>query len=91
MPGEGLRQRLARERQLSIDDAVRFTCEIAEALDHAHHEGDGSPLRRLPNGNSINVALRGYFHKCIDRWVGTGIYRFFREQTRSWQRGHSFL
>jgi serine/threonine-protein kinase len=39
VPGEGLRQRLARERQLSIDDAVRFTCEIAEALDHAHHEG----------------------------------------------------
>ncbi len=34
--GEALRDRLKRERQLPIDDAVRITCEVASALDHAH-------------------------------------------------------
>ena len=34
--GETLRDRLDRERQLPIDDAVRITREIASALDYAH-------------------------------------------------------
>jgi TolB-like protein/tRNA A-37 threonylcarbamoyl transferase component Bud32 len=34
--GETLRQRLARERTLSVDDALRVAQEVAEALDHAH-------------------------------------------------------
>jgi tRNA A-37 threonylcarbamoyl transferase component Bud32 len=34
--GESLRDRLNRERQLSIDDAVRITTEVASALDYAH-------------------------------------------------------
>jgi len=34
--GETLRQRLDRETQLGIEEAVRITCEIADALDHAH-------------------------------------------------------
>src|SRR5688500_14935680 len=34
--GESLRGRLTRERQLSIDDAVRITTEVASALDYAH-------------------------------------------------------
>jgi TolB-like protein/tRNA A-37 threonylcarbamoyl transferase component Bud32/Tfp pilus assembly protein PilF len=37
--GETLRQRLTRERQLSTADAVRLTCEIAEALAYAHSQG----------------------------------------------------
>jgi tRNA A-37 threonylcarbamoyl transferase component Bud32 len=37
--GESLRQRLARERQLPIDDAVRITREVASALDYAHRHG----------------------------------------------------
>ena len=37
--GESLRDRLNRERQLSVDDAIRITCEIAGALDHAHAQG----------------------------------------------------
>ena len=34
--GESLRERLSRERQLALGDAVRITGEIASALDHAH-------------------------------------------------------
>jgi len=34
--GESLRERLRREQQLALEDAVRITCEIAGALDHAH-------------------------------------------------------
>jgi serine/threonine protein kinase/tetratricopeptide (TPR) repeat protein len=37
--GESLRARLDRERNLSIADAIRITCEIADALEHAHKHG----------------------------------------------------
>ena len=34
--GESLRDRLSRQRQLSVEDALQVTREIAEALDYAH-------------------------------------------------------
>ena len=37
--GESLRDRLTREGQLPITDAVRITREVAEALQHAHAQG----------------------------------------------------
>ena len=37
--GESLRQRLAKERQLPVDDALRITREVALALDYAHRHG----------------------------------------------------
>lgn len=37
--GESLRDRLGREKQLSIADAVRITVEVASALDYAHRHG----------------------------------------------------
>jgi serine/threonine-protein kinase len=37
--GESLRDRLARERQLSISEAVRLTREVGLALDFAHRHG----------------------------------------------------
>ncbi len=37
--GETLRQKMAREQQLSIDDTVGITKEVASALDFAHAEG----------------------------------------------------
>src|SRR5712664_309515 len=37
--GESLRDRLDRERQLGIDEAIRITCQVASALDHAHAGG----------------------------------------------------
>ena len=37
--GESLRHRLTREQQLPIDEAVRITRQVADALAHAHAQG----------------------------------------------------
>ena len=37
--GESLRDRLTRERQLPVEEAVCLTREVAEALDYAHRQG----------------------------------------------------
>ncbi|MFI5279383.1 MAG: protein kinase [Gemmatimonadales bacterium] len=37
--GESLRDRLVREHQLPVDDAIRITKEVASALDYAHRHG----------------------------------------------------
>ena len=37
--GESLRERLDRERQLPVDEAVQIAMNVAEALDYAHRQG----------------------------------------------------
>ncbi|HET6578156.1 MAG TPA: protein kinase [Gemmatimonadales bacterium] len=37
--GETLRDRLTREKQLPVSDAIRITSEVAAALDYAHRHG----------------------------------------------------
>ena len=37
--GESLRERINREKQLPVDDAVRLASEVASALDYAHRHG----------------------------------------------------
>ncbi len=37
--GETIREKLSRETQFGVDDAVRITREIADALDYAHRHG----------------------------------------------------
>jgi len=37
--GESLRDRLKREKQLPLDDTVRISREVADALGYAHHQG----------------------------------------------------
>jgi serine/threonine-protein kinase len=37
--GESLRERLDRERQLPVDEAVRIATAVAQALDYAHRRG----------------------------------------------------
>ena len=39
VPGESLRQRLDREGQLSMDDALQIAREVADALGYAHEHG----------------------------------------------------
>jgi eukaryotic-like serine/threonine-protein kinase len=57
--GESLRDRLTRERQLSVEDAVRITREAAQALQYAHGHGvihrDIKPENLLltPDGNTL--------------------------------------
>jgi serine/threonine-protein kinase len=37
--GESLRDRLTREKQLPLEHAVKYTCEVADALHSAHRRG----------------------------------------------------
>jgi tRNA A-37 threonylcarbamoyl transferase component Bud32/tetratricopeptide (TPR) repeat protein len=37
--GESLRDKIDREKQLTMEDCVRITCEVAGALSHAHAQG----------------------------------------------------
>jgi len=39
IPGETIREKLNRETQFGIDEAVRITREVADALDYAHRHG----------------------------------------------------
>jgi TolB-like protein len=58
--GESLRDRLVREGQLSIDDAVQIALEVADALGHAHARGivhrDIKPENILLSGGHALVA-----------------------------------
>lgn len=53
--GESLRDRLTREKQLPIDDALRLAREIADALAHAHRRSDAEVRhgRRLFSGSYV--------------------------------------
>ncbi len=37
--GESLRERIDREKQLPVDEAVKIVTEVADALEHAHSKG----------------------------------------------------
>ena len=58
--GETLRDRLEREKQLPIDDAVRIAREVADALEYAHERGvihrDIKPENILLQGGHALVA-----------------------------------
>jgi len=58
--GETLRARLAREKQLPVDDAVRIAREVADALGYAHELGvihrDIKPENILLQGGHASVA-----------------------------------
>jgi len=58
--GESLRDRLQREKQLSLEDAVKITTEVASALAYAHSHGvvhrDIKPENIMLSGGSAVVA-----------------------------------
>ncbi|MEK6769991.1 MAG: serine/threonine-protein kinase, partial [Gemmatimonadota bacterium] len=58
--GESLRDRLVKEKQLPVEDAVRIAAEVASALDYAHRHGvvhrDIKPENILLHDGSALVA-----------------------------------
>src|SRR5437660_2746208 len=58
--GETLRSRLSREKQIPIEDALRITSEVADALEYAHRHGvihrDIKPENILLSGGHALVA-----------------------------------
>jgi Tol biopolymer transport system component len=58
--GESLRDRLSREHQLPVEEAVRIAREVAEALDYAHRHGvvhrDIKPENILLHDGRVQVA-----------------------------------
>ena len=79
--GESLRQRLDRERQLPVEDALRIAGEVADALAAAHREGivhrDIKPENILLSGGRAWVADFGIARALVetggDRLTSTGI------------------
>lgn len=79
--GGSLRERLRREGQLPVDDAVRLVRQVAAALDHAHASGlvhrDIKPENILLHEGEAMVADFGIALACStaagDRLSGAGI------------------
>lgn len=79
--GESLRARLGREKVLPVDEAVRLTVEVAEALAHAHALGvlhrDIKPENILLSGGHALVAdfgiARAIGAAADDALTGTGV------------------
>src|SRR5687768_4086859 len=82
--GESLRQRLKRDGQLPIDDAIRILCEVASALAYAHRQGvihrDIKPENILLQDDhailadfGIAAALAGPDHVTGERLTRTGM------------------
>ncbi|MEJ2205253.1 MAG: protein kinase, partial [Gemmatimonadota bacterium] len=81
--GETLAERLARERQLPVDEAVRIGAEVADALDYAHRHGPphtgsslqaviASVLTKAPppvdeDRTSIPAELAAVVHRAVER------------------------
>ncbi len=79
--GESLRQRLDREQQLPVDEAVRITTQVASALEHAHAQGiihrDLKPENILLHEGSALITDFGIALAAdaapADRLTGTGM------------------
>jgi eukaryotic-like serine/threonine-protein kinase len=76
--GESLYQRLEREKRLSVDDALRITHDVADALGYAHDRGvlhrDVKPENILLAGGQALVADFG-----LARAIGAADYRKLTE------------
>jgi serine/threonine-protein kinase len=69
IPGGSLRDRLARQKQLPVDEALRITSEVGSALDYAHRNGfvhrDVKPENILFADDHALLADFGIAHVCM--------------------------
>ena len=88
-----LRQRLEREQQLPVDEAVRITTQVASALEHAHAQGiihrDLKPENILLHEGSALITDFGIALAAdaapADRLTGTGMLAKHRARSTSTQ------
>ncbi len=86
--GETIRERLNRETQLGVEDAVRITREVADALDYAHRSGvihrDIKPENILLHDGRVILTDGRRNHtasgaaRCDSTWQGTWCAVFVR-------------
>src|SRR5262245_55473827 len=73
--GQSLRDRLNQEGQLPIDEAIAMTCDVADALSHAHSHGiihrDIKPENVLIHGGHAVVADFGIARLVHDSVAGS--------------------
>jgi serine/threonine-protein kinase len=73
--GGSLRERLEREKKLSIDDAIRIAHEVGAALDYAHRNGfvhrDVKPENILFADDHALLADFGIAHVCVTEGART--------------------
>ena len=74
--GESLRDRLSREKQLPIPDALRIATEIAGALDYAHRHGNIH--RDIKPGAVLLSHAEGLSPRIEPRSVSAAIRHFHR-------------
>jgi len=80
--GESLRDRLAREKQLPLDEALRITREVADALQYAH--GRGVIHRDI---KPENILLEGGHALLADFGIARAVSAACRESTQLTQVG----
>jgi serine/threonine-protein kinase len=81
MKGQSLRARLTKEKQLPVEDAIRITREIADALAYAHEEGvihrDVKPANIMLEAGHAVLADFGVAHAVAgageERLTATGL------------------
>jgi serine/threonine-protein kinase len=82
--GESLRERLNREKQLPVDEAVRIAREVADALNYVGTAPEGTDKFYLRVEELIRILKgRGYEYQRIDELLSGGADDYLTSQKRT--------